>query len=107
MRFSGTILGLVAMAALGACGSGSGGGGDAERQAFITKAEESCVQAAQKGTPPPGVDVRGFCSCAINRMAEGKSEAQLRDLDKQAAPTPADVAVMRQCMTEATKTGGK
>ncbi len=96
----------AATAMLAACGSGAGGA-DAERQAFITKAVNSCVQTAQKGATPPGVNVEGFCSCAMNRIAEGKDIEQLRALDKQAGPGPADVAIMRQCMTEATGAAGK
>ncbi len=97
---------VIALAtfALAACGVV---GGDAERQAFITKAVNSCVETAQKGRTPPGVNVEGFCSCAMNKIAEGKTIEQLHALDEQKAPTPADVAIMRQCMTEMTIPAGK
>jgi len=104
MRLKYAMIGAGA-AMLAACGGGAGG--DGERQAFIAKAVNSCVQTAQKGATPPGVNVEGFCSCAMNRIAEGKDIEQLRALDKQSAPGPADVAIMRQCMTEATGTAGK
>lgn len=100
MRLIVSMIGLVgAAAALSACGGGG------ERAAMITKAETDCVASIPSGAP--GVNPQRLCSCIVNAVSDGKSEAEVRELFKsKEAPAGAQEAMM-QCAAQEMKAGGK
>lgn len=82
--------------ALGACQ-----GGDAQRQALIDDGVRQCVQGfEQTGGSAAGVNGERVCRCALEKMTEGKSIDEIRNLSKQDQPSQADLQHMGACLVQ-------
>ncbi len=99
MRITFSMIGLVgAVALLGACGG--------DRATVIAKAESDCAAGAPTGGVP-GMNAQRFCSCVVGKLAEGKSDAQIRDLFAQKEAPPEAASVVGECTVAEMKASGK
>lgn len=88
-----SMLSLILLAAmLPACQSE-----DQFRQRWRETAVGACVQQAQAGGLPQGLDAGRLCNCSIDRLMEGKSAAELRSY----RPQPEDSEAAQRCAAEA------
>jgi len=99
MRLSISILGLVAgAAALSACGG--------DRASMLAKAESDCVGGAAGGAPS-GMNAQRLCSCVVTKIAEGKTDAQVREIFAQKEAPPEAAAAIGECTVAEMKAAGK
>lgn len=83
-----------------ACGSE-----DSARQAFRTNSIEGCVQASQGSSVPPqmaGFDWQRLCTCATDKIMEGKSASELAQLQPGG---PGQTEAVQQCVAEMQRDG--
>lgn len=77
------------------------GGDEATRQAFLRVNVESCIAAARMRSERErnsalGMDFRPYCTCAVQRLMEGRSVQELTNLQ----PSPRDQEAAQQCGRE-------
>jgi hypothetical protein len=82
--------------------AGCQGGGEDQRQSMIDARVGECVEVFSKngGAAAVGIDAQRICQCAVQKMTEGKSVAEIRAADKQTDPSPADVQSVGACVVE-------
>jgi hypothetical protein len=94
---------LFTLPALAACEDSD----EALRNQFRQGSIESCLETASSAPAPPGFDWQRLCTCATERVMEGKSGAELARLEPG---TPEQRRIVAQCAAEvrggAPKTGG-
>jgi hypothetical protein len=103
MRTIPAAVSLLSLAALAACGNSD----EAARKAFREGSLSSCVEASRGRPAPPGFDWERLCTCATDRVMEGKSG---RELAQMQPGTPEQRRIVEQCVAElqgqAPKAGG-
>ena len=94
---------VFALTALAACEDSD----EALRNQFRQGSIESCLEAARGAPAPTGFDWERLCTCATERVMEGRSGAELAQLEPG---TPEQRRIFAQCRAEVrgnvTKTGG-
>lgn len=94
---------LLMAPALGACGETD----EAVRNQFRQGSIQSCLDSSRSAPAPPGFDWERLCTCATDRVMEGKSGAELAQLEPG---TPEQRRIVSQCLAEirgeAAKAGG-
>jgi len=97
MRLIVSMIGLVAgAAALTACGG--------DRASMLAKAESDCVSGVPAGGVP-GMNPQRLCSCVVNKVAEGKTDAQVREIFAQKEAPPEAAAAIGECTVAEMKAG--
>lgn len=97
MRLSITLIGLAAgAAALSACGG--------DRASILAKAESDCLAGVPAGGIP-GMNPQRLCSCVVTKVAEGKTDAQVRDIFAQKEAPPEAAAAIGECSVAEMKAG--
>lgn len=103
MRPATAVFALAALGVLCACEDSD----EALRNQFRQGSIESCLESARAAPAPPGFDWERLCACATERVMEGKSGAELAQLEPG---TPEQRRIVAQCAAEmrggATKAGG-
>ena len=94
---------VLALAALAACEDSD----EALRNQFRQGSIESCLESSRGAPAPPGFDWERLCTCATERVMEGKSGTELAKLE---TGTPEQRRIVAQCRIEvqgnAAKAGG-
>lgn len=91
---------LLSLAALAACGSE-----ESARNTFRTASIEGCVSASEGQSVPPqlaGFDWQRLCTCATDRIMEGKSASELAQLTPGG---PGQTEAVQQCIAEMQRDG--
>lgn len=94
---------LILVAAL--CSAALSGCGESEaafRDAYRTRAVESCADGARSAgaSAPPGVDFQRMCECSVHRYMQSRSLDQLRQEEDQTTTPPEARAALQQCLME-------
>jgi hypothetical protein len=73
-----------------------------ERQSLIDAGVRSCLEGFEtsRAAMGTGAEPQRICTCAMEKMVEGKSIEQARELAKQENPTPADLQAIGGCIIE-------
>ena len=73
-----------------------------ERQALVDAGVKSCVDGFQSSgaAAGTGADPQRICTCAIQKMTEGKSVEEIRKASTQTDPTESDVQAISACVIE-------
>lgn len=79
--------------------SGCGAAEEAARNSFREASIESCTSASRSAAPPQlaGWDWSRICTCATDKLMEGKSAADLARLESN---TPEQRAAIQQCVSQ-------
>jgi hypothetical protein len=106
MRRIAVIVGISAAALLGACQSE-----DEQRRALIESGKNACIRgfnesASRSGGMMSGVNPDRVCTCALERMAEGKSLSELREIAQQDEPNQQDLEAMGACLIREAERAG-
>jgi hypothetical protein len=91
---------ILPLAALAACGSEE----DA-RNTFRTSSIQGCVSASSGASVPPqmaGFDWERLCTCATDRIMDGKSASELAQLTPGG---PGQTEAVQQCIAEMQQDG--
>lgn len=95
MRMKFAALLVVPMLTLAACGSE-----ESARNTFRTASIDGCVSASESQPTPPGMegfDWNRLCTCATDRIMEGKSASELAQLEPGG---PGQQEAVMQCVQE-------
>lgn len=93
MRLIMSLVGVVAgAAALAACGGG-------DRASVMAAAKSECLASAAK-SPSPGINAERACTCVVDRVSEGKTDAQVREIFAMKDPPPEAMEAIGQCMVQ-------
>jgi hypothetical protein len=84
---------IALLVALGACEASD----EAIRNEFRQGSIEGCLESSRDSNAPPGFDWQRLCSCATDRVMEGKSARELAQLQPG---TPEQREIVAQCMAE-------
>ena len=89
------LIALLLLAPLAACGAAE----EAARNSFRETSIQSCTSASRSAAPPQlaGWNWSGICSCATDRIMEGKSVADLARIESN---TPEQRAAIQHCVTQ-------
>jgi len=94
------VVSILPLVAVAACGSE-----ESARNTFRTASIEGCVSASRGSTVPPqmaGFDWQRLCTCATDRIMEGKSASELAQLTPGG---PGQTEAVQQCIVEMQRDG--
>lgn len=99
MRFGTALVATMLGAALIA---GCQGGGEGQRQALIDEKVKTCVAEFSKTGVggAEGIDGQRICTCALQKMTEGKSVDEIRAIGTQGSASQADLQAVGACVVE-------
>ena len=98
MRLILTAALIFSAAALSGCGESEA----AFRDAYRSRAVESCTNGARSvgAGAPKGLDFARVCECSVDRYMESRSIDQLRGEEDQTTAPPEARAALQQCLME-------
>ena len=78
-----------------------------QRASLIEQGVNSCLEGFNKsaGAVQSGIDGRRVCTCSVNRMTEGKSLSEVKEISQRDNPTSEDMQAMMSCVQEAGAAG--
>ena len=94
------VISLLPLVALAACGVSE----ESARNTFRQSSIEGCVSASRTQAPPAlaGFDWERLCSCATDRIMEGKSVSELAQFTPGG---PDQTAAVQQCVADMQRDG--
>ena len=99
-RLAAALTLLLSCAALAACGSE-----ESARNTFRTSSIEGCVSASRTSSVPPqmaGFDWQRLCTCATDKIMEGKTARELAQLTPGG---PGQTEAVQQCVMDMQRDG--
>ena len=103
------ILPVLSLGYAGLAGCQSEAG---ERQSLIDRNARTCSDSFERerrknpGAVPENVDSQRLCSCIMEKVAEGKSVEELREIARRGEPSREELRLMGPCLIEeAQRTG--